>query len=465
MKKGVYRIAIKILVVITILTMINSYLYDKPNHYTLLLCLTYIFIISFVIYYLFKSKYYVSMVGLGYPVLVLLFSLGPWLFEIDSWILNNNRYTLPYLHDGSIVNVLLIGCLTLSLPITFIAGNKSKFEQAPVPTIINHSVHKLHAPGIKKAMTLVAISWLIMLYIYYTFIWYLPHLSAVHSSGILITLSAFIHVLNSFLFVWAIEKSYRLGSSKKTLIVYSLLMSILAISFGFRGAVVLMLISVFYFFSVKSEIKISFTRFAFISAIALFIFPFFGVVRFEIYNTSFLNIFLFYIQQSVMEGNISNFLYDMFPLVGQNLAHASAFVALYDQGQSSTLTPYLASILNFFPRPISELLGLPVNIYSTSAWYLSNYMVQSGGSYLFTEAYWLAGNVSLILFNIFYGIVFIVIDKNILMRAKQNKFLAHYITASLLMANSFGYGFSSFIRALYLIIFVELYFYFKRKPI
>jgi hypothetical protein len=313
----------------------------------------------------------------------------------------------------------------------------------------------------------VAFLWFVMLISYYSFIWYEPYLSQRKTLGILDSYAPFFHVLNNFLFVWVIESAYNSGVKKNTIIIYSLLISSLAISFGYRGAFAFILIALFYLLSVKSEIKISFRRFFLFSIIALFIFPFLAVTRTEAYSTPLSDLFTIFIQQNFMGGNILGFFYDVFPLVGQNLAHASGYVALYDQGQASTLIPYLASILNFFPRPLSEFMGLPVSVYYASSWYLSNFLSHGGGSYLFVEPYWLGGYKSLILFNLFFGLVFIIIDRSLQTRVKQNKLIAHYLTSSLLMIISFGYGFSSFVRAFYIVVTVELflYFHYKKKPL
>ena len=406
------------------------------------------------------------MMGLAYSALVLLFSIGPWVFKIDSWILKTNRYTISYLEDGTLVNVLLIGCLALSLPIIFLAGNKLKFNLA-TNSFAHRTFNKANLTAAKEIMAIVALSWLIMLYLYYSFIWYQPHLSGKTPVGFLASFSPFLHIVNNFLFVLAIERVYKLGTPKKTIFLYALFMSLLSLSFGYRGAFVFMLIGVFYFLSISSEIKISFIKLAFVSVIALFVFPFLGFVRFEVYSTPVSDLFGFFIQQNFLEGNIKGFFYDVFPLVGQNIVHTSGFVALYDMGKASSLVPYLASILNFFPRPFSELLGLPVDVYNTSAWYLARFLTHSGGSYLFAEPYWLGGYKALILFNIIYGIVFITIDKYLQLRVKQNRTIAHYLTSALLIVISFGYGFSGFVRALYIIIAVELflYFHYKKTPV
>jgi hypothetical protein len=103
------------------------------------------------------------------------------------------------------------------------------------------------------------------------------------------------------------------------------------------------------------------------------------------------------------------------------------------------------------------MLGLPIDAFDCHAWTLVKYgLISTGGSYLFGEPYWLGGLPMIVLFHLLFGLIFSLGDLYFYRRRSKGKFIGHYVGAALLMLIGFGYGFSGWMRAFYMLLFSEL---------
>lgn len=401
-------------------------------------------------YEAFKSGRFLSFFAMAFLLVFLLMAVGVWKWGLDGRILHINDYTFQYLENGTLLRMFLLGGFS------FLLGQHCYPNLKPVALVKAGIKSVSKAPRTLDNVSLVVFASCLVLYLLsYTFIFSAPYLSKTElPSELTVKIHNFWHILNTVSAVIVLSLRMQRGRLSKEDIVYVVSFSLLSFSFGDRGGGTLIVLSFFMLASIYGYLKIPYFKFLAGGLVAVFFLSFWGLARNLAHQMPMLPILKEFILRS-NELGFSNYIYDSLPLVGQNLAHYASYMYLYDNSAASGWLPYLSGLLNLLPRELGLMLGLPVNPEYTHAIYLSNYVIHMGGSFLFGEPYWFGGFTAVVFLNFIYGWIFSTIDRYFVLKAGGKGFLGHYVLGVMLMTIGFGYGFSGFMRGLYILLVIE----------
>ena len=415
-----------------------------------------LFLLYVLAHKFYNRNLYISLISCMYMFAMLCLTILACKFDAYATILQQNKVAASYIADGTLLRVSTIGYLM------FILGQYLVFRAHHAYGVrnVNSLASSAQSPDIsisknniriwtKYGMIVPVGIWMFIMIFGKSIIWLYPHMSR----GVDIPYSTLLMVFVNFMTPVIINLALISNIETKTVIFYSIFLSLLALSSGSRASCIVPLMSIVLIFKFQNIFSASFRLISFILLpLGGTIISFFGKLRFEIAENKIVDIVSSFAEEIKM-GGIIEYIFCGFPVLGQNVAHYSVYLHLYDMGQRSTIMPYINGILNIVPRNLGLMMGLPVDPYDVHAWQLHEFGVTtSGGSYLFGEPYWLGGLPAIIVVSFLFGSIMMLLD----LRFAKRKFIGHYIGGCILLSMGIGYGFSGWMRAFYLLLFLDI---------
>jgi len=425
-------------------------------------------IVTLYLLYLFAHKcynenLYISTICHINIFFMLFLTILVYKLDVYPTILQHNKMATLYIADGTLLKVSTTGYLTFLLAQYLVFRVRHTYNAKSVNLLVDSAQSLNRSTDISRFRILAKYLLLLPVAIWITItvfgksiIWLYPHMSKGVEIPYFTPLIVFTNFVTPVVMNFALISNIKV----KTLIFYSIILSVLALSSGSRAGCIIPLVSMVLLLKSHKTFSMSFRSILFILVPAGgTIISFLGRLRFEIAENSLVNIISSFVEDIRM-GGIIEYIFCGIPVLGQNLAHYSAYIYLYDTGQHSTIMPYLNGIINILPRDVGLRLGLPVNPFDVHAWQLREFgIISTGGSYLFGEPYWLGGLPAIMIFSFFFGFITMLLD----LRFGKRKFIGHYLGGCILLSMGIGYGFSGWMRAFYLLLFSDIIVKFIKK--